>query len=87
MDIELLESLGKTISQTALCGLIICAQTGKHNQILRDEYRRTPGQRAARHVWPALAGHVIEVEKCRGCGLGVGMSSRRYSPHRARSCG
>ncbi|MFY9486616.1 MAG: NADH-ubiquinone oxidoreductase-F iron-sulfur binding region domain-containing protein, partial [Bacillota bacterium] len=73
-DIELLESLGKTISQTALCGLGQSAPNPVLSTIryFRDEYEaHVRDKRCPAGVCTALASYVIEVEKCRGCGLCV----------------
>lgn len=71
-DIETLESLGKTIKNTALCGLGQTAPNPVLSSIryFRDEYeahideKRCPGG-----VCKDLVRYEIDSEKCRGCSL------------------
>jgi len=71
-DIELLETLGKTIKQTALCGLGQSAPNPVLSTIryFRDEYEaHVRDKRCPAGVCAALRSYAIDTEKCRGCGL------------------
>lgn len=73
-DIELLETLGDTIKQTALCGLGQSAPNPVLSTIryFRDEYEaHVRDKRCPAGVCTALASYTIDAEKCRGCGLCV----------------
>jgi NADH-quinone oxidoreductase subunit F len=69
-DIDLLEELADTISNTALCGLGKSAASPVVSTLkyFRDEYiEHVVEKKCKTHTCKALASIVIESEKCKGC--------------------